>query len=341
MKSTQVTIKDIAKALNISISTVSRALRGLPEIHPDTRKAVLKLAEELDYQPNQLAKNLAKSRTKTIGVIVPNLSYYFFSAALNSIEEAAMQAGYSVLVCQSHESYLREVTNIQNLLRGQVEGLIISLARDTNEYEHINRLVRKNIPLVLFDRYSDGLSVSKVIVNNRESAFVATEHLINNGCKNIGFLAGPPNMLLSKERMLGYQDALKQHNLPFLLQNIAHSDFTQDNTVVQTLELLNRSKIDGIVAVSDRIAYSAMYALKQKGIQVPEDIAIVSFNNEPICTLLSPTLSSISQPIQDMGNEAVRILINQIEAEEDVIIPVETKILPTQLIIRESSGFFS
>ena len=150
MKNAPVTIKDIARQLNVSISTVSRALRGMPEIHPDTRSAVVKLAEELDYQPNQLAKNLAKSRTRTIGVIVPNLSYYYFSAMLNSIEEAALQAGYSVLVCQTNESYLREKTNIQNLLRSQVEGFIISLSRDTDNYEHVERLTRKQIPLVLF-----------------------------------------------------------------------------------------------------------------------------------------------------------------------------------------------
>lgn len=143
MKNSPVTIKDIARSLNISISTVSRALRGMPEIHIDTRNAVMRLAEELDYQPNQLAKNLAKSRTRTIGVILPNLSYYYFSAMLNSIEESALQAGYSVLVCQTNESYLREITNIQNLMRSQVEGFIISLSRDTDKYEHVERLAKK------------------------------------------------------------------------------------------------------------------------------------------------------------------------------------------------------
>ncbi len=335
MKSTQVTIKDIARALKVSVSTVSRALRGLPEIHPDTRNAVLRLAEELDYQPNQLAKSLAKSRTKTIGVIVPNLSYHFFSAVLNSIEEAAMQAGFSVLVCQSQESYLREATNIQNLLRGQVEGLIISLARDTNEYEHIKRLLRKNIPVVLFDRYAEDLAMSKVIVNNREAAFMATEHLIEQGCKHIAFLAGPSSMLISNERMKGYKDALQHYQMPICHEKIVHSDFTQDNTVVKTFELLAQGPVDGIVAVSDRLAYAAMYALKQKNIRIPHDIAIVSFNNEPICTLLSPTLSSISQPIQEMGIEAVRMLLTQIESETEL--PFATKILPTELIVRESS----
>lgn len=293
MKNTPVTIKDIARSLNISISTVSRALRGLPEIHPDTRNAVIKLAEELDYQPNQLAKNLAKSRTKTIGVIVPNLSYHFFSAMLNSIEEAALQAGYSVLVCQSNESYLREITNIQNLLRSQVEGFIISLSRDTDNYEHVERLARKNVPLVLFDRYVESIDVSKVIVDNEGAAFKATEHLIENGCRRIGFLAGPARLLLSNQRIKGYRAALEKHNLPADDQYVFHGDYTQENTILQTLALTSLPQPpDGLVTISDRVAYPAIYAMKQKGLRVPDDVAVVSFNNEPVSAFFSPSISS-------------------------------------------------
>lgn len=337
MKNTPVTIKDIARTLNISISTVSRALRGMQEIHPETRKAVMRLAEELDYQPNQLAKNLAKSRTKTIGVIVPNLSYHYFSAMLNSIEEAALQAGYSVLVCQTNESYLREITNIQNLLRSQVEGFIISLSRDTDNYEHVERLVRKNIPLVLFDRYAESIDVSKVIVDNHAAAFKATEHLIENGCRRIGFLAGPTQLVLSNQRVAGYRAALAKHGLSVGEQYIFHCDYTQENTIMQTLALMSLPQPpDGVVIISDRMAYSAMYAMKQKGMRIPDDVAIVSFNNEPVSALFSPTLSSISQPIQEMGTETVRLLLRELNAT-DTSIPKETKVMETQLIIRASS----
>jgi LacI family repressor for deo operon, udp, cdd, tsx, nupC, and nupG len=337
MKNTPVTIKDIARTLNISISTVSRALRGLPEIHPDTRSAVVKLAEELDYQPNQLAKNLAKSRTKTIGVIVPNLSYHFFSAMLNSIEEAALQAGYSVLVCQTNESYLREITNIQNLLRSQVEGFIISLSRDTDNYEHVERLARKNIPLVLFDRYAESIDVSKVIVDNEAAAFKATEHLIENGCRQIGFLAGPAQLLLSNQRIKGYKAALEKHALPVSDQYILHCDYTQENTIMQTLALTSLPQPpDGIVTISDRVAYPAIYAMKQKGLRIPEDVAVVSFNNEPVSAFFSPALSSISQPIQEMGTETVRLLLNQLNATDNSALK-ETRIMETQLIVRASS----
>ncbi|RIV19467.1 LacI family transcriptional regulator [Fibrisoma montanum] len=337
MKSAPVTIKDIAKALNISISTVSRALRGMPEIHPDTRSAVMRLAEEWDYQPNQLAKNLAKSRTRTIGVIVPNLSYYFFSAMLNSIEEAAIQAGYSVLVCQSNESYLRETMQIQNLLRSQVEGFILSLSRDTSNCAHVERLIQKNVPLVLFDRYADNMATSKVMVDNHEAAFKATEHLIENGCRRIAFLAGPPQLLLSNQRLAGYREALTKHGLYTGDQYVFHCDYTQENTLMQTLALMSLPQPpDGLLTVSDRIAYPAMYAMKQKGVRIPDDVAVVSFNNEPLSSLFSPSLTSISQPIQEMGMETVRLLLRQLEATDSPIAP-ETTVMPTQLVVRESS----
>jgi LacI family transcriptional regulator len=337
MRTGQVTIKDIARKLNISVSTVSRALRDMPEIHPDTKKAILKLAEELDYQPNQLAKNLAKSSTKTIGVIVPNLSYYFFSAVLNSIEEAAMQAGYSVLVCQTNESHAKEVTNIQNLMRGQVEGLLISLSRDTDNCEHIHRLLQKNVPLVLFDRYMNDLDASKVIVDNHAAAFKATEHLIENHCTKIGFLAGPPHLLISNQRLAGYKAALEKHRLEFDSRYVFHCDYTKENAIAQTLAMMQLDPPpNGIFAVSDRVAFSTIFALKSKGYQIPKDVAIVSFNNEPVCEFLTPSLSSISQPIDQIGRESVRLLLQQIEAKEGII-PKQVSVLDTELIVRDSS----
>ncbi|PRY30447.1 LacI family transcriptional regulator [Spirosoma oryzae] len=308
----------------------------MPEIHPDTRKAVIRLAEELDYQPNQLAKNLVKSRTKTIGVIFPNLSYHYFSAMLNNLEEAVMQAGYSVLVAQTNESYVRETISIQNLLRSQVEGLVLSLSRDTADFEHVERLVRKGVPIVLVDRTADIASVSKVTVDNRAAAFKATEHLIGQGCQRIGFLAGPPQLSLSQERVDGYLAAAAQYNAVAGNQYIRHCDYTNENTILQTLALMSLPyPPDGIVAISDRIAYPALYAIQQKGLSIPKDVAVVSFNNEPVSAYVSPTLSSINQPITEMATETVRLLLRQIEAPE--VLPFETKVFDTQLIIRESS----
>jgi DNA-binding LacI/PurR family transcriptional regulator len=335
MKTNTSTIKEIAYQLGLSTSTVSRALRGLSQIKPETRAAVVRVAEELDYQPNMLAKSLAKSHTKTIGLIVPSLNYYFFSSVLQSIEETALQAGYSVMICQTGESYLREVSQIQNLLNSKVEGFIISLSRDTSQYEHIERLVHKKIPVVLFDRYIEGLEASKVIVDNQLAAFQATEHLIENGCKRLGFLAGPPNLLISNQRVEGFKAALQQHQLPFQKRYVLHSDFSQENTMMQTFNLMNLPDApDGLLVMSDRIAFAAMHALKQRGLRIPADVAVVSFNNEPTCDYLTPSLTSISQPIQDMGREAVRLLLKQLDT--DNLLP-ETTILPTQLVVRGSS----
>ncbi|MBB3836781.1 LacI family transcriptional regulator [Runella defluvii] len=335
-KNTAVTIKDIANALNLSASTVSRALRGMPEIHPETRQAVLQLAEDMDYQPNQLAKNLVKSRTKTIGLILPTLSYHFFASMLNSIEEAAMQAGYSVVVCQTNESYLREVAQIQNLLHSQVEGVIMSLARDTSDFEHIYRLQRKNVPLVIFDRYSTDIDASRVIVDNHEAAFKATQHLIENGCQRLGCMAGPPHLLISNERLRGFKDALEHYGLPYNERYVFYNDFTQENTMMQALNMMSLpTPPDGILTMTDRIAFATMYAFKQKGIRIPEDVAIVSFNNDPTCIYLSPSLTSVNQPIQEMGAQVVRLLLKQLENDQPVV--AETIVLSTQLMIRESS----
>jgi len=206
----QVTIKDIAKRLNISVATVSRALRDLPDIHPDTKKMVVDLALELDYQPNVLATSLVKSKTKTLGVIVPDLGYYFFSTILKSIEEAAILAGYSLLITQTQESYERELINIQNLSRGQVEGIIISLSRETVNLDHLTRLQKRGIPLVFFDRDSDEIHASKVMVDNEQSAYEAVKHLLLAGCKRIAFLAGPKNVSVSNQRISGYLRALAE-----------------------------------------------------------------------------------------------------------------------------------
>ena len=335
MKTNTTTIKEIAILLGISTSTVSRALRGLPDIKLETRNAVARVAEELDYQPNQLAKNLVKNSTKTIGVVVPGLNFYFFSSVLISIEEAALQAGYSVMICQTHESYLREVNQIENLVNSRVEGLIISLARDTTHYEHIERLIRKKIPVVLFDRHSKELNISKVIVDNIKAAFEATEHLIQRGCKRLACLAGPLNLLISNERVQGFKNALEKYNLPFYPEYVSHGDFSKEHSMLQAFNLMNLpNPPDGILTISDRIGFATLHALKQRGIKIPEDIAMVSFNNEPFCNYFTPSVSSVSQPIQEMGKEAVNLLLKQIKNESPI---PETIMLKTQLVVRESS----
>jgi DNA-binding LacI/PurR family transcriptional regulator len=333
----QVTIKDIAKQLGVSVATVSRALRDLPDIHPDTKKLVLDLANELDYQPNVLASSLVKSKTKTLGLIVPDLGYYFFSTVVKAVEDAAIAAGYSILIAQTQESFERELTNIQNLSRSQVEGIIISLSRETINFDHLKRLQKRGIPLVFFDRDSDEIDASKVMVDNEQSAYEAVKHLIENGCKRIAFLAGPINVSVSNQRRLGYLRALEEAGIEADANLIIHSDYFQDSAISKTHQLMKEvNRPDGILVVSDRLAIGVLIALRELNISVPDEVKMVSFNNEPICTLISPTISSISQPLEEIGRLSVELLLEQIEHKTDNPVP-RVEVLKTKLIVRESS----
>ena len=333
----QVTIKDIAKQLGVSVATVSRALRDLPDIHPDTKKMVLDLAKELDYQPNVLASSLVKSKTKTLGLIVPDLGYYFFSTVVKAVEDAAIAAGYSLLIAQTQESFERELTNIQNLSRSQVEGIIISLSRETVNFDHLTRLQRRGIPLVFFDRDSDEIDASKVMVDNEQSAYEAVKHLIENGCKRIAFLAGPINVSVSNQRRLGYLRALEEAGIQADANLIIHSDYFQDSAISKTHQLMKEvNRPDGILVVSDRLAIGVLIALRELNISVPDEVKMVSFNNEPICSLISPTISSISQPLEEIGRLSVELLLEQIEHKTDNPVP-RVEVLKTKLIERESS----
>ena len=333
----QVTIKDIAKQLGVSVATVSRALRDLPDIHPDTKKLVLDLAKELDYQPNVLATSLVKSKTKTLGLIVPDLGYYFFSTVVKAVEDAAIAAGYSLLIAQTQESFERELTNIQNLSRSQVEGIIISLSRETVNFEHLTRLQRRGIPLVFFDRDSEEIDASKVMVDNEQSAYEAVKHLIENGCKRIAFLAGPTNVSVSNQRRMGYSRALQEAGIESDPSLIIHSDYFQDSAISKTHQLMKEAnRPDGILVVSDRLAIGVLIALQELNISVPNEVKMVSFNNEPICSLVSPTISSIAQPLEEIGRLSVELLLEQIEHKTDNPIP-RVEVLKTKLIVRESS----
>jgi DNA-binding LacI/PurR family transcriptional regulator len=339
MKSGKVTIKDIARHLNVSTATVSRALRDMHDIHPDTKKAVLDLAKEWDYQPNQMALNLVKSKTKTLGVIVPNLNYYFFSEVLSHIEDAAHAEGYSVLIGQSKESFDREKNNVEDLMHGQVDGVIISLSRETTEVEHLQHLQRRGIPLVFFDRHTDLVEAPSVIVDNRKAAKNAVDHLIENGYKRIAYLAGPTNLLISNQRLMGYQDALREAGFDFFAHHLLHNDFTPEKTCANVKALLDMADPpDALLCVSDRIAFTAIHFIKTSGRKVPDDVGVVSFNDDPMCALFTPSLTSVAQPISDFGKQTVQLLLRQIKLQQiGEALPPETVVLPTELKIRESS----
>lgn len=335
MRSKAPTIKDIAKELGVSISTVSRALRDMPEISPETKKRVIDYSKEIDYQPNMVATSLVKRNSHLIGVLVPNMDY-FFSTAVKGIDEAAMEAGYTVVISQSNESYGREVANTQRLMNSQVEGLIVSLSSETENLDHFKRIQRTETPLVIFDRDCPEIDASRVMLNNEKGGYLATKHLLDQGCKKIAFLGAQKGLAISIGREKGYRQALEEAGVPYRPELIIHGEFDKDDAYIQTMQVLRKKqRPDGLFAVSDRLAIGAYAAIKDKGLKMPEDIALVGFNDEPITGLLFPSISSISQPAFEMGKMAARLFIEHLNSETDV--EHKRVVFEPELIVRDSS----
>jgi len=329
------TIKDIARQLNISVSTVSRAIRNASDVNKETKQAVMSLVDELNYQPNQLALSLRNKQTHTIGVIVPNLDYVL-SMMVRGIDEVALEAGYTVMICQSNESFGREILNTRRLLESLVDGFIVSVSSETKNFDHIKKIQEKEIPMVVFDRVTPHLKAPSVRIDNEDGGFQATEHLIEQGYQRIAILAGPKNLDISNKRMDGYLAALKKHNIKVDPSLIIHCDFNQDYAFFATEELLAMKKRpDAIFTISDRMAIGAMLAIKKKGLNMPHDIGLVGFNDEPILSLVSPTISSVEQPSFELGKITAKLFIESMHNNEDMS-DVE-KVLKPKLYIRESS----
>jgi LacI family transcriptional regulator len=331
----QATIKDIAKALKISTSTVSRALRDAPDVNKDTRNAVVSLSEELSYQPSRLALSLQQKQTHTIGVIVPNLDYVI-ATMVKGIDEAALEAGYTVMVCQSNESFGREMVNTRRLLDSLVDGFIISVSSETKVFDHFKKIQQKNMPMVVFDRVSADLVAPKVKLDNAEGGWLAGEHLVEQGYKRIAVLAGPKNLAISNERLEGCLKALKRHKIKMDPSHLIHCGFNQQNAFEATMDLLrSRTRPDAIFTISDRMAIGAMLAIKEKGLTMPKDIGLVGFNNEPVTSLVTPGISSVEQPAFEIGKAAAKLFLEQMHHDEDLS-HIET-ILRPRLVKRESS----
>lgn len=332
------TILDIARELHISKSTVSRALHGHSDINDETRKAVLEIARKLEYQPNLLAYGLAKNKSMTIGIIVPEFINTFFPFIIIGAQEVANPAGYHVLICQSNESYATEVANTNVLLSSRVDGLLVSMTGETPNTDHFKKFERAGIPVVYFNRVCKDTHVSKVIVDDYEGAFKGTEHLIQNGCKRIAHISGPPNLQISQNRMQGYLDALIRNNMAVDQSLIVSYDLSQTQAAACARYLLNLSDPpDGLFAVNDPAAIAAMLVAKEYGLKIPNDLAIVGFSNEPSSALIEPGLTTLGQPTADIGRTAIQLLFDQINGTEPDQLEPKTKILKTTLIVRGSS----
>ena len=331
----QITIKDIAKELGISPSTISKALKGHRDISSSTKQSVKELAEKWNYKPDQVALSLKSGLSKTIGVIVPEIVHYFFSTVISGIEDLAYDSEYHVMFCQSSELYAREVKAVQTLLSSRVDGILVSVSKTTDNFDHFRKIQANNIPLVFFDRICDEIDTDRVVVDDEPGAYEAVNHLIEIGCKNIIHLSGPPNLLIGKNRKAGYLRALRKHNMPLDENNIIRCDSREDAMSIVP-ELLNRTvKPDGIFAVNDLTAAASMKVIQDMGYKVPADIAIVGFTSGLISDITNPTLTSVEQHGYLVGKEAVRLLIDRLEKNYDL--PFQTKIIKTELVIKEST----
>lgn len=340
MKFEAVTIKDIARALNLSTSTVSRALRGSFEISEETRKLVLKYAEDVNYRPNPIALSLKERRSRSIGIVVCEIANTFFSQAINGIESIAYNRGYHVIISQSHESYEREVIDLQYLSSRSIDGLLVSMSSETSDISHFQKLHDKGLPIVFFDRAAEEIKTHKVILNNFKGAYDATKHLLSQGYQRIAHVTHSANLALAKERLAGYRQALEDSGIPFneaLVKHCRHGLMLTAEIEERIKELLAlKQKPDAILTISDRLTNSTLSALKNAGVRVPADMGLVGFSNSDIGHLLDPPLTSVRQPAFEMGQLATELLIQLIESKRQVI-SFETRVLEGELIIRDSS----
>jgi LacI family transcriptional regulator len=334
MRSHQITIKDIARQLNISASTVSRALQDHKDISDKTKEKVKALAKEMNYQPNAIALSLQRSKSNIIGIIVPQIVHHFFSTVISGIEEFAGKSAYNVIICQSNESPEREIINTQTLISSRVAGIIVSRTKYTEDYAHFQSVIANNIPIVFFDRTIHELQTDRVVIDDYKAAFEATEHLIKTACKKLIHFAGPENLKISSKRMWGFRDALKKYSIPFKDEYVIKADNIYEGEK-ETEKLILSGKIpDGIFAVNDETAAGALNALKKYHIKIPEQVSIMGFTNGLVSTITTPTLSTVEQNGFLMGYKSAELLIKRIENNE---LPIIKEIIPTKLILRDST----
>ena len=340
MKFEAITIKDIARALNLSVSTVSKALRGSHEISEETKKKVRAYATRHNYKPNPIAQSLKRGRSKSIGVIVCNIDNNFFSQAINGIESVARQKDYNVIITQTQESYEREVANSEHLSSRSVDGLIISLSAETKRIDHLVKLHDKGLPIVFFDRISDEISTHKVIANNFKGAFEATRHLLQQGFRRIATITSSPSLSITLERLEGYKKALEDAGLdadPKYIKFCPHGGMIQEETRQALTELLQlEHRPDAIFTASDRLSTTTLSLLRKMTIAVPDEIAMVGFTNSISADIFHPSLTAVVQPALEMGQLATELLIQLIESKRPVV-DFSKRVLETQLHIRDSS----
>lgn len=335
------TLKDLSKVLNISVSAVSKALKGSKEISDSTKKEVLKMAKEMNYIPNSNAINLKTRQTKTIGVVIPSIQNQFFSKVLTGVIEEAEKHGYLVITLQSNENFELEKKYLQLVMQKQVDGILISLSNQTKRCKHIENIIKNEVPIVLFDKINKLVKCSKIFIDDQQAAYNAVTYLIKNGYRRIAIFRGALTPQNSIDRFLGYRKALIDNGIEFdaslvyLCEN--NDDFNDGFINAQKLLSENRN-VDSIFAITDLIAVGIIECFKQNSIKIPEDIAIFGFSDWFMSSVIAPTLTTVKQPGYEMGIKATQMLVQEIENSNNKTPSIiQNIVLPTSLIIRNST----
>lgn len=337
MKESFPTLKDIAAQLGVSVSTVSRALHGHPAISEPTKKRITAYARKMGYLPDAVAQGLKKRNTQLIGIIVPEIRHDFFSSAIDGIEDIAYKKGYTVLISKSNENYEREVQSTRIFTSNRVAGVIASVSQYTADGEHFSTLMDRGIPVVLFDRVLSDFPGNKVIIDDFEASYNAVSHLAESGYKKIAHLTGPGELSISQKRKDGYLKALSKHNLEIVQDRIVTCDLSESGgeTGIQTL-IENNLDFDAVFAINDPVAVGAHRKLLENQIAIPEEVGIVGFSNNPVTKMMDPPLTTTDQHGYELGRQAAKILLENIDSGQMVSSP-QLKVIPGTLIVRKSS----
>ncbi|RYE19900.1 MAG: LacI family transcriptional regulator [Sphingobacteriales bacterium] len=332
-----VNIKELARKLNLSVSTVSKAFRKEYDINPRTRERILAAAKELNYQPNPAATSLRTQKSKAIAVIIPEIDNSFFVLVIKGIESIAQQNGYHVLIYLTHEDYNREVELTQNLQKGRVDGVLMSLSDASKDLGHLEELKQKGIPVIFFDRVYENDNYIRITTNDEESGFAATQHLIDQGCKKIVHFYLEKNLSISKNRLAGYEKSLLTNKMK--INDRIIKGFTGDSqkSYEEILQTLKKEKPDGIFSSFEKLAMLCYLACSTLRLRIPEDIKIISFSNLEIASLLNPSLSTVTQPAFEIGEKAAQMLIDIINNKANILASAPF-VIKSKLIVRNSSA---
>lgn len=333
----KINIKVLAKELNLSTSTISRAFNGSTDINKDTKERILSLAKERNFLPNHYASNLRDKKTKTLAVIVPEIANDFFAQAINGIEEVARKHGFYILLYRTDDIFEKEVSFVNYLNNGKVDGIIMSASGEAKDHNYLRALGKKNVPLVFFDRVYEDIEAAKVTTNDYDSSFAATEHLIRAGCRSVAYLVVNKSISIGKTRMQGYIDALEKYGIPFRDELVI--DCSNDEKVNYNIlsKALKEIKPDGVFSSVERLAFATYYVCNDLNIRIPEDLKVISFSSLQLAPLLSPPLSTITQPAYELGFKAATLLFEALE-NKDSSITKKHHVLKSKLFIRKSSG---